>query len=444
MKITFLLLLFILAITVVKGQEIGIASSELTTIVKTGDKFAIKDGNERIILSDIDSIGSHNKQDVYIIKNKNKYGMYSLYGNEIIPIQFDKINRLYNQFWIVESNNKKGIYNIYSKKSLPTIFDEINFSSKVGVEFIVKKENKFGIYNDEFEEIVPVIYDKIETVGIIELSLKNEKSYMLNGKILNKNILVDKTFHIHGQYLSDTKTYYIYVENNKLGIIDENDSIILKPKYVDIIPKLVQKNNFIPANIFFVKYDEKWGMIDLSNKVIAPIEFESIAFGSDDYLIVGKNGTKQFYNLKLKNIIDKITFDKYFYLGKYSRIEKSGQETLINNITMKLVFPFKFENIMYLDDSNYFSVKKDGKYGIVDINDKVIIPLVYEELTIFSCGNKAVVKKDGKYGIVDIKNKILLPFTERYIIAYSDRFERQKENSFEMEVFDCEFTKIKK
>ncbi len=444
MKIRLLFLFFAFANTNIQGQEIGIASSDLSTIVKNGNKYAIKDYKGKIILADIDSIEQDKKIDAYIVKKKNTYGMYSLYGNEIIPIQFDKIDRFYNQYWVVETNNKKGVYNIYNKKSLPTVFEDIIFSSKVGAEFIVIKDNKFGIYNDKFDEIVPVIYDKIESFGIIELQLKNKKSYLLDGKIIHNNLLLNKTFQTYGQYLSDTKTYYIYEVQNKLGIIDNNGSTILEPRFADIIPKRIQENKFMPTNVFFVKNDEKWGMIDITSNILVPIEYESIDFANTDYLIVGTNGAKQFYDLKHKHLLDNIIFEKYYYLGKYSRIEKNGQETLINNITMQLVFPFKYESVMYLDNSNSFSVKLNKKYGIINSNEKQIIPIIYDELTIFSCGNKVVVKKDGKYGIIDNNNKILLPYTDRYIIAYHNSFERQKENSFEMEVFDCDLIKIEK
>lgn len=417
------------------------ASSNLTSIVEVGNTFALKDVNNRFILTEIDSIGRNNKQDVYIVKKKKKYGMYSLYGNEIIPVQYDKINSFFNQYWIVESNNKKGIFNIQSKKKLPVLYDEIIFSQKVGSEFIVKKENKFGLFDDQFKEVAPIIYDKITNVGIIEMNINDEKKYYLDGKIINKKILVDKTFQIYGDYLSDTKTFYIFEEQNKLGIIDDSGSIILEPKYIDILPRRVINKN-VSQNVFFVNSNDKWGMIDITNKLIVPTVYESIDFANTDYLIVGINGLKQLYDIKNNKILDNISFEKYIPLGKYSRIEKEGLETLIESSTMKLLFPYKYESIMHLDNSNYFSVKFNNKYGIIDSNNKIIIPIIYDGLTIFTCGNKAVVEKDGKYGIIDSKNKILLPFTDRYIIAYSNSFERRKENSFEMEIFDCDLKKI--
>lgn len=443
MKQKFLLLL-LLTISRVYGQVIGIASPDLTEIVEFKNSFALRDVNGNLILSDIDSIGKSNKQDIYIVKKKNKYGIYSLNGKEVIPLQYDKLNRFFNQFWLAETNSKKEIYNIYTKKKLPSLFDEITFSNKVGMEFIVKKDDKYGIYNNELEEVVPIKYDNIKSGSIIELELDKEKEYLLNGKIIDKKIIQDKSFFIHGQYFGDGKTYYIFEKENKQGIIDDNDVIIINPKYDDITYKRMYGNKLIPSDILIVKEMNNKGMIDIENKILLPIQYQSIEFTDSDYLIAGINGIKQFYDFKNKKILEGIIFDKYNYLDKYSRIEKNGLETLIDNSTMKLLFPFKYENIIILEDSNFFSAKMNGKYGIIDRKENQVIPLVYDNFTIISCGNKVVVQKDGKYGIIDLKNNILLPFTDRYIEAYSSSFERRKENSYEMDVFDCNLKKIEK
>ena len=55
------------------------ASSNLTSIVEVGNTFALKDVNNRFILTEIDSIGRNNKQDVYIVKKKKRF--FSLLGD---------------------------------------------------------------------------------------------------------------------------------------------------------------------------------------------------------------------------------------------------------------------------------------------------------------------------------------------------------------------------
>lgn len=436
-----LVLFFLFVLLKSQAQTIEIANAHLTHITKKGTKFALENYEGTTVVSNLDSIYLDTKTDVYLVKKKNKYGLYSRYGAELIPLKYSKIERLYNQFWIVETATKKGVFNIYTHTSLPTIFDDIEFSYKVGAELLVKKDNKFGIYNDRFEEVAAVMYDAIENRSVIALEAAGKKEYILQGKRIDKQLLMDKTFQTYGTYLSDTKNYYIFEEHHQFGVIDDNNTLLIPPTYTDIIPKRVIHDTH-SETVLLVKNNNKWGMIDLNNTILIPFEFESIDFATPNYLIVGIDNSKQFYNLEQKRLVPAIRFDRFYHLGKYARLEKEGLETLLDMTTLELIFPFKYESVMYLNESNTFSVKLHGKYGIVDATEKQIIPILYEELTIFSCGNKAVVKKDGQYSIIDNNNTVLIPFSNRYIIAYSDSFERRKENSFDMEVFDCDLNII--
>ena len=432
-----LVLFFLFVFLKSQAQTIEIGDAHLTRITKKGTKFALENYEGITVVSNLDSIYLDTKTEVYLVKKKNKYGLYSSYGVALIPLKYSKIERLYNQFWMVEASSKKGVYNINNNTFLPPRFDDIEFSYKVGAELLVKKDNKFGIYNDRFEEVAAVMYDAIENRSIIALEAAGKKEYVLQGKRIDKQLLMDKTFQAYGTYLSDTKNYYIFEKHHQLGVIDEENTLLIPASYTDIIPKRVIQDTH-SETVLLAKKNNKWGMIDLNNAMLVPFEFESIDFATPNYLIVGIDNSKQFYNLEQKRLVPAIHFDRFYHLDKYARLEKEGLETLIDMNTLELIFPFKYESVMYLKESNTFSVKLHGKYGIIDATEKQIIPIHYEELTIFSCGNKAVVKKDGQYGIIDNNNTVLVPFTNRYIIAYSDSFERRKEKSFDMEVFDCD------
>ena len=63
-------------------------------------------------------------------------------------------------------------------------------------------------------------------------------------------------------------------------------------------------------------------------------------------------------------------------------------------------------------------VKKDGKYGAIDLKtNEVVIPFEYDKIS----GNKKdnmyggriIVKKDNKYGLITYLNEIILPIEKR-------------------------------
>ncbi|HCO67235.1 MAG TPA: hypothetical protein DIT04_05695, partial [Dysgonomonas sp.] len=154
-----------------------------------------------------------------------------------------------------------------------------------------------------------------------------------------------------------------------------------------------------------------------------------------------ENNLKRFYNLNDNQFIDDYYFDSYYVLEKYTRINRSGKQTLIENKNpCKLLFPFFYEDI-YTSDGNLFYVKEKDKQGIIDKNNEIVIPIIYDAVTVF-CSDKLIVEKDNLYGILNLKNEVLIPLDKRHIISYSDKFERMKEDSLDTEFFDCDFNLI--
>jgi hypothetical protein len=426
------------------AQVLSYSQKTVTPIIiekNNNDKFYIRNETGMILLNDIDSIGGYeNDCDYYIVKKEEKYGIYSRFGKELIPVSFNQIKRVIYQFWIVKLADKYGLYNISIPQSIPAIYDSIITTGRYNADFIVKKGTKYGIFNTSFNEIIPIIYDEIrQRSGNIELILNNEKFYLISNKIVKTNIITEKTFRIYGDFIGDTKTYYVFVNNGKYGIMNNDASIILSPQYDDIIPKQISNIKNLPQNIFIVKQNDKCGIIDLNNHIYVPLEYQSIEFANSDYLIVELENLKYFYDLTNKQIDIDNPFQKYVPLSDFSRIEKDGFETLIDNKTMRKLFPFKYEFVIQLENKDFFSVGINKKYGIIDSKQNEIIPIIYDNPLFIGCEGKIVARKKGNYGIINLKNEILFPFSTRRIVQYSDGFEITKENSFEVEKLDCSF-----
>lgn len=79
-----------------------------------------------------------------------------------------------------------------------------------------------------------------------------------------------------------------------------------------------------------------------------------------------------------------------------------------------------------------FLAKKEGKYGIVDINEKVQIPFVYDTIT-----SDMVAKVKGKLGILQTDNQWLLPavYDSISFSAYRQQYELKKEGKYGLLVF---------
>ncbi|MCL1937515.1 MAG: WG repeat-containing protein [Candidatus Azobacteroides sp.] len=326
---------------------------------------------------------------IEIRQNNNKYQILTCSGKVILN-DIDSIGRLFNWYWLVKSNNKYGIYDASGEKILDIIYDEITFPGSIWVlnaEFTVRKGNKYGIYNGKGAATVPIAYDEIKfKQGVFVLLKENKEYFLINNIVVKDKILLDKTFRVLGDFPSDNTTFYVFQKDNKQGILDENGAVFLDPRYDDIVPKRVMIDGSA-KNFLFVKTNNKWGMIDMNDSMIVPIQYESIELVNPDYLTVEMDGLKQFYDLKNRRLITDYNFERHVGLDKFSRIEKNGMQTLIDNQTMQLVFPFKYEDISYNEKSNNFTVKLNNKYGIIDFDEKIIVPIIYDNFWEIPNGN---------------------------------------------------------
>lgn len=64
------------------------------------------------------------------------------------------------------------------------------------------------------------------------------------------------------------------------------------------------------------------------------------------------------------------------------------------------------------------SVKKDGKWGMIDKKGEVTIPLIYDDIqSVVSNGFPIMAGKDGKEGCIDESGNVVIPFQYDRIFA---------------------------
>lgn len=149
------------------------------------------------------------------------------------------------------------------------------------------------------------------------------------------------------------------------------------------------------------------GFVDVTGKVVIPLEYEDVSYFSDGMAAVGKPDPSE-YNHRKWGFVDKtgklVIPCKYDVVGNFSEglapvrgndvkwgvIDKSG----------KLVIPMEYDFIRSFHDG-WAEVEKDGKRGFIDKSGKVVIPIEYQEIgSVFKDG-LASVRKNGKWGVIN-------------------------------------------
>jgi len=411
------------------------------SIHKTNGHFQLINIAGEAILSELDSVYQH-KNGSFLVMKKGVWGMTSIYGEVIIPIAFDKIELKYNLYWeVVTKDNKKGVYPSYRGPFLPAEYDDIQIVRELDKGFIVKKSGKYGVYNSKGEIVVPLIYDNILDYGrALVLKTKTKSEYLIGNKIISDSIVLKKTFDLPDHHPSQTGRYFVLYKEGKHGVLDYEGNTVIDPKYEDLVYQQINTGNKIESYIL-VKQNELWGMIDLSENQILPFKYQKIEFINSDFAIVKFKDYMYFYNFRTRKLIDEYNFESFHMHGyEFSRLKKEGKETLVNNKTGKLVFPFIYESVFM--KGQHIEVKQNSKYGLVDFDNNIIIPIQYESIMLFC--NKVIVEKEGKHGILSLDNEILIPFENINILTWGDKtIEIWQNSSSDTKTYDCDLNCIK-
>ena len=111
-----------------------------------------------------------------------------------------------------------------------------------------------------------------------------------------------------------------------------------------------------------------------------------------------------------KNDVFICTYDVNYSTGDYkTKVLNKKNEEIFKNYEKVEAISNKDENNNLWYEDNVLKVKKDGKYGIINLSGKELTSIEYDEIVAMDgIRNTLKVKKDGKYGVIDNDGKELI------------------------------------
>lgn len=148
----------------------------------------------------------------------------------------------------------------------------------------------------------------------------------------------------------------------------------------------------ISKRYFSALKDEKWGVIDSQgNTVIDPVYQEMIVIPDE------------------KTDVFLCTYDVDYNTGTYKTkaLNSKNDEILTGYDTIEAIANKDVNSLWY--EENILKVKKDGKYGLIDLKGKEILPIEYDDIqATLGVKNSLKIQKDGKYGVANIEGKVVI------------------------------------
>ena len=221
-------------------------------------------------------------------------------------------------------------------------------------------------------------------------------------------------------------------------------AVLLVIFFVKGINSLLKKENptanaFTDISYFSMNNNGKWGVINSKG--------ESIVEAKEDEMIVVPNNKKDVFVC---------TYDVNYDDGTYKTkaINAKNEEIFTSYENIEVVSNYDNNNDIWYE-SNCLKVKKDGKYGLIDLNGSEILSCVYDEITpIKGVENSLIIKKEESYGLVNASGNIIIEPEYKQISALTNDYKngyvvKNNDGLFGIigidknKILDCKYSDIK-
>ncbi len=360
------------------------------------------DNNRNIIIKNQYASVQNFEDGFAIVSNYcSEKGIIDQSGRLIIPMNFDFIDRMNQNYFRVERNDSVGIIDKNGKIIIPLRYNYLNNCGPYLFE--ANKNDKIYLMNHKGDKVSDLSFDNIDIKRDIYdnfiIVASNEERIIIfdsKGNKININnpaevyLVRDKYFVSEND--KGIETYFdasgkIYAsktmipsfscepfEDSGFWGFKVNDSITQPAKYSDII--------FLSGTSWAVKLVDKWGIIDVKKNIWHyKTEFNELE------------------SEEIPNIIFAVKD------GKYGLISKHNLQTLL---------PFVYDYIVFNDlveeqyDESYLNFSKNGKFGIMSTKGNIILPCEFDNIFL-KTPPVIIAQKNNKYGLYLTSGKEIQP-----------------------------------
>lgn len=359
----------------------------------------------------------------FVSQNNNKYQV-----EEVAEYKYYKLER----------EGKIGIINLKGEILIEAVYDDIKIPNPEKPVFVCENGEQTTALNEKAEEILTQYQqiDAIELTGIVSnmpyeksvLKYKQDEKYgliNLKGKKITDPIYeeISSLAHKEGELLVK--------KEGKYGVINSQGKTIIANKYDSIVGDGYYTEN------------EKYA---LSGYIVSVTTNEGYRYGYMD------NKQKQILKPEYASVIRLLQVEPTQDI--YLAVVKNGQVGVVKNT--KEVIEYKYQDIEYNTQNQTFTVERNGKFGVCNLEGKIIVPVEYdnisitglyiqatkaEETELFNINAEKVedavyneiyttqnenycitVDKSGKYGIIKSNKDILVDNKYSYVEHLQDDF----------------------
>lgn len=335
---------------------------------------------------------------------------------------------------LIKTDNKPEEKSV--AKAYYTAFDNGKWGiiNSTGENVITPSYDEMIVIPNKEKAVFIVTYNVDYTNGTYQTKAVNEKNEQLFSEYSQIEVIQNYDQQNNIWY---EKNCLKVKKNDKYGLIDLSGKVLLECNYDSIEPIIGIENSLIT-----VKNDKK-GLSSSTGSIIIENEYSQISALTnkyeDGYIVENENGKLGVIGTSKKLILETEYQDiKHVYSDNTYVAKKDGEWKIINTQNNK-------SNKMNYDDvqainSEYMIVKKSNKYGIASLEGEEKVAPQYEELkNVYQ--NYYIAKKDNLYGVIDTDNSVKIDFKYKKLTYVKDaNMIEGSTDKIETDLFDRNFS----
>lgn len=325
-----------------------------------------------------------------------KWGLMAKDGRYIVEPKYNAISSGRDGMIVVRKGQFYGYVNNLGKEVVPVKQWLLSPFNNLGYAYTMPKAGKMEIV----DKTGRVIISAKEKVGLFT-TFKNSEigtpEFLNADSLLSNKALWNDSIHI----MPVVAMYFAGVANKYYGFTWNNTSIPYihatkgKGKKARVVVYDLQGNQLIPddanvtkvfapsENVCFAQKDGKWGFYDLN---------------THQFTVLDQNRTYYPFHEGLSLSFNDKEDNNYYF------VDRQGNKVSDT-----------WDDMGRFNGEGYYSMEKNGKWGLIDSKGCELLPFVYEMTYKPIDGYMEVDQEKGKQGICDVKGNVIVPAKYNYV-----------------------------
>jgi|GEM_PF-5480787 len=322
---------------------------------------------------------------IWKVSKEGKVSLCNTFGKLFLPLQYEDVSWLDGDLFAVKNKGKWGIYSIkLSKLIVDAIYEEVDYCGGCGYSptyFLARKGDKWGVVDFKGKVLAPFEFDHEH------YRMRSDEwvmSFSRNGNPLIYNLHVGNAFgepiYTNASLLNNG--FLAIKKADKYGLIAGDGTQILDFVYDGV--EGIDEDIFSPINAYVsIKKAGLFGLADTTGSVIIEPKYkQALSLVLDRFFWA--DAEQVLFNAAGDTIFEAKAFNRMEVLAGVGMLafRKAGKWWVFDPEVKKIITVKGYQKVSVLDGNlpKMLLVKQDGWYGAINGEGKEIVPASYDHI----------------------------------------------------------------